>query len=429
MDNDFKKIFTKIISTANLTTAKAEEKRLEEEQYVPPPGHICFVKNKYCDGHSGRASILTLGGVKMQESRTWKYASELFCRNLSWSSDGVVVENFLRLKSFQVTTTNARTATGSVTPPLYGSTFVDLEPEESCKFHLIIVFGEDVERFTSNNFIIEVKGSVGDRINADVTKWLPKKIVYSEFKVPEQWSDGSQFVQSGDVPVTRSGAQIGVLHQTDISSTILCTGGVSKPTPGPYRTHPEDSNIFLLEYPGMTWKLLPRHELLRRSHHSMYLSGNVAYIFGGYSWSDNKAKKLFPVTEVTRIIFDDDHQVQMVDIIELNSPVQTSFFPFITGFSCSGVHKTVYLHGGIEFRGYNSDKENLHSCLPPETPRNKVPDPTSKLVKINLMEKSFIVYEGPVDASSHNSSIQILSSWEPIVLMSCDPHLYVYRPS
>ena len=39
MAQRFKKIFTKRISTANITTAKSEEKRLEEDQYVPPSGH------------------------------------------------------------------------------------------------------------------------------------------------------------------------------------------------------------------------------------------------------------------------------------------------------------------------------------------------------------------------------------------------------
>ena len=143
--NSFQKIFTRKISSANITTAKAEEKLLDDDQYVPPPGHISFLKRKVSEGGAGKASIVTLGGVRMQESRTWKYASELFCRNISWSSDAFVVGDLKRLKSFQVTTTKARTATGSVLAPLFGPTFVDLEPEESDSFHLLITFGEDVE--------------------------------------------------------------------------------------------------------------------------------------------------------------------------------------------------------------------------------------------------------------------------------------------
>ena len=60
-----------------------------------------------------------------------------------------------RLKSFQVTSSSGRTCSGSVTIPLFGATFVDLEPPESNDFHLLIAFGEDVQRFCSNNNILD----------------------------------------------------------------------------------------------------------------------------------------------------------------------------------------------------------------------------------------------------------------------------------
>ena len=70
---NFKKVFTRQMSSANVTTAKSEEKRLEDDQYVPPPGHISFLKELVNDGGAGSATMITLGGVRMQESRTWKY--------------------------------------------------------------------------------------------------------------------------------------------------------------------------------------------------------------------------------------------------------------------------------------------------------------------------------------------------------------------
>ena len=89
---DFQNMFTRQISAANVTTAKAEEKLLEDDQYVPPAGHISFLKGKVSEGGAGRASMVTLGGVRMQESRTWKFSSEFFCRNFSWSSEEFLVE-------------------------------------------------------------------------------------------------------------------------------------------------------------------------------------------------------------------------------------------------------------------------------------------------------------------------------------------------
>ena len=91
------------------------------------------------------------------------------------------MNDLLRLKSFQVATTSGRTCSGSVTTPLFGATFVDLEPQESNDFHLIVAFGEDVQRFCSNTSILEIKGSVGATIEADVTKCLAEKIEYREF--------------------------------------------------------------------------------------------------------------------------------------------------------------------------------------------------------------------------------------------------------
>ena len=132
-----------------------------------------------------------------------------------------------------MTSSKGRSSSGSVTSPLFGATLVDLEPEESNNFKLIIGCGEDVERFCSNNSIFVIKGSIiGDKIEADVTKWLPKQVVYSEFKIPDNYSDGSEYVQKGDVPSARSGSKFGILSNDASSATILCTGGVCNPSPG-----------------------------------------------------------------------------------------------------------------------------------------------------------------------------------------------------
>ena len=431
-EESFSKIFTRKLNSAAVKTAKAEEKMLEDEQYVPPPGHISILKCKFNDGGAGEAFIMTLGGGRMQESRTWKHASELFCRNFHWSSQDFEVGELFRLKSFKVTTTKGRTSTGSVTPSLFGATFVDLEPQDSSSFHLLVAFGDDVDRFCSNNSLLEVKGSVGDKIEADVTKWLPEKIVYREFQIPEYSSDGSELIQKGDVPIARSGAQLGILKKLDQNSSflILCTGGVCNPSPGPIKYLPTDSNIFLLRYPDMVWTKLPSQDLLMRSHHSMYISNSTVYIVGGYSWSDNKVKKLFPVTEFTRITFD-DFQVQMIDVIKLAvTPAVPNFSPFISGFALAGLGSTFFMFGGIAFPKYDPDKENLHCYLPPETPRNKLPDPASQLLKVDLEKKSLTIISGPKDCASHMGSMEILNTLEPepLILMTCDPHLYIYKP-
>ena len=420
---------------ANVSAAKAEEKKLEDNQYVPPPGHISFLKERHSEGGAGGASMVTLGGVRMQESRTWKYASELFSRRLKWTSGSFETGELLRLKSFQVTTANSRTSTGSVTAPLFGATFLDIEPEDSSEFHLIVAFGENVERFCSNNSIFVMKGSIEDeRITADVTKWLPEKVIYREFNKPQKWSDGSELVQKGQVPSGRSGTKLDILcrageGESSSSYILLCTGGVCNPSPGPIKYLPLDSNIFLLKYPEMVWSKLPIQDLLKRSHHSQYIYDRTAYIVGGYSWSDNRAEKLQPVNEVTRITFTDEFQVLMIDVIQLAAPPDSSISFFLTGFSTLGYGKTIHVFGGIAFPEYDQEKENLHKFFPPEAPRNKVPEATSQLLCLNLSVGTVTAVTGPAAASCHYGSMQMLSTLEPMMIMTCDPHLYIYRPT
>ena len=79
------KVFTKRISTAAVKTDKAEEKLLDDDQYIPPPGQLAFVKGLRSHGDQSSAQIVSIGGSRMDEVRTWGHASELFSRSLEWS--------------------------------------------------------------------------------------------------------------------------------------------------------------------------------------------------------------------------------------------------------------------------------------------------------------------------------------------------------
>lgn len=61
-NNDFQNVFTRKVSAANVTTAEAEEKLLEDDQYVPPSGHLSFLKCKSIAGGAGTAAMVSLGG-------------------------------------------------------------------------------------------------------------------------------------------------------------------------------------------------------------------------------------------------------------------------------------------------------------------------------------------------------------------------------
>ena len=65
----FTKVFTKRVNKAAVKTDKAEEKLLEDDQYVPAPGHIGFLKGliSNADGTKGAVQFVSLGGSRMDE--------------------------------------------------------------------------------------------------------------------------------------------------------------------------------------------------------------------------------------------------------------------------------------------------------------------------------------------------------------------------
>ena len=230
----------------------------------------------------------------MEDSRTWNHASDLYSRSLDWKGPSFDVVELSRLNSFKVTTSNKRTSKGSVTIPLHGASFVDFEEETSNEFHLLITHGQNLESFSTNDSILIVKGDAGLE-NVTVAKWLANAVEYRNFNIPEGWSDGSEFVQKGEIPSSRTGSKLGILKRPDRwdkNYLILCTGGVYNPIPGKKKYLPLDSNLFLLKYPEVKWIRLENQELLSRSNHSMSIVDNTTYIIGGYSWEDNKMTKL-----------------------------------------------------------------------------------------------------------------------------------------
>ena len=202
--SQFLKVFTRKVNTAAVKTDKAEEKLLEDDQYVPPPGHIGFLKELRLNTGGGHAKFVSLGGSRMQEVRTWNHASEIFSRTLHWKGQSFEVADLSRLPSFKVTTSNKRTSKGSVTIPLHGATFVDFEKEESNQFHLLIAHGQNLETFTTNDSVLIIKGDAYLE-NVNVIKWLPKAVEYSSFNIPAGWKDGSEYVLKRDVPSSREG--------------------------------------------------------------------------------------------------------------------------------------------------------------------------------------------------------------------------------
>ena len=123
-------------------TAKAEEISIKDDEYVPPSGHLSFVKNRSVVGSKAKAQILTVGGARREDGRTWKTASTIMSRTIEIDNDGLNLGELTHLKSIQLTSSHKnKTTKGSVLPCLTNSAGVDLSSPVFDELDIIIYEG------------------------------------------------------------------------------------------------------------------------------------------------------------------------------------------------------------------------------------------------------------------------------------------------
>ena len=404
-------------------TSKAEEQNVKEDNYISPSGHLMFVKNKHIEEDSLRAQLVSLGGARMSDSRTWSMASTLMSRTLKISEDGLVLGDLTVLKSFQITSSHKnKTSKGSVTPNLINAGAVDLEPEESFLMNVIIYGGQFTDKVVTSDDIISITGMVNSSINNSnilVTKYPAKDIQYKEFTVPAGWSTGNELVQKGEVPTSRTGAGFSKLWSSDGSHFLLSTGGHSKLRITKPFFHPDDS-INILKVPEMSWKKLEPSDYFRRSFHAQSVNSNKeVFIVGGMSLIDGRWSRIHPLNEIMKISFNEDFSYSGT-VIKIQSEIRE--LSILTNFSFSANENKLYFFSGFKYKDYKED--NLFEFLPPKTSRDKLPEFGRALVKVDLDEGTIDCIEGPEDFGGNNGSIVMLNPDEMII--TADPHIYLY---
>ena len=252
-------------------TAKSEEKSLKDDDFMSPAGHLMFVKNIRSLGGNVRAQLISIGGARMEDGRTWGFANTLISRILKIEDDGLDLGQLTYLKSFQLTSShNNKTTKGSVIPCLTNSAGVDLDSVAFDNINLILYGGQFTDKIITSDEIINIKGCVMDNISdsqIDVTRYPSEHLNYMEFQVPPGWSDGRELVQKGEISSSRTGHCLSTLKQEGGTALLLCTGGHSKTSITKPFFHPEDS-INILKVPEMFWIKLEGNDALKRSFHS-----------------------------------------------------------------------------------------------------------------------------------------------------------------
>ena len=376
-------------------------------------------------------NLVSMSGVRMEDGRTWSNSSKIFSRKIVLKNDGFETELKV-LNSFEVTSSNEKTAKGSVIPQLTNPAYVDLEPPESANLHLVIFGGQAVDKYTTSDDLIIIKGPADFSGAVDVTVWTSTFMTYSQFKIPQGWSDGSNLVQRGQVPMSRSGATMGVLSNKSShpgeSSHIILVGGFHLPKPGPLKKQVSDSNIFILKYPDMVWKKLPFQEALNRNFLGIHTVGKIVYAIGGWKFENNMATKLYPLTEMTRMVLSDDYEIDSIDKIDL-LPEPEINVPWVTGFSTFGHENYLYIFSGNLIENYENSKENLFESFPPKQSRSVLPPKSNLMWKVNISGKTMTAIEAPENSGGNCSSIQCVNSDEPTLVITSDPNIWLYSPS
>ena len=404
-------------------TGKAEEASIQDDSHIAPPGHVMFLKNKNVDGDNITGQMINLGGVRMEDGRTWSMSNNLMSRTIDINENRLELGDLTMLKSFQITASHkSKTSKGSVTPALLNAGAVDLEAETSFLLDVILYGGQYTDRVITSDDIIRISGNVSSNLsdsNIYVTQYPAKHMEYSELVIPGGWSRGSELVQKGDVPTSRTGAGFTKLRTSDGSTVILSTGGHSKQHVAKPFYHPEDS-INILRLPEMSWSKLEPSDHLKRSFHSVCVNRDQeVFIVGGMSMIDGRWSRIHPLNEVLQLNFTEDFEYSET-LITIDSDIAE--LSFLTNFSFTAHKSKLFFFSGFKYPRY--EENNLWKCLPPHTSRDKLPEFGTKLIRIDLDKGELLHADGPDDCGGHGGSLLMLTPDE--IIITVDPHIYLY---
>ena len=390
-------------------TKKAEQKSIIKSEYIPPPGHISFLRQGVTEDGVRTCYLIFHNGVSWHHGRTWDFAEDWFCLPINWSSESVSTEDLQHVQSFHVTSKasgaameNCSTSFGYVQ-----AAAVDLSEDYSEDFIILKFGGQSTETaITSNRLeIISGPNDFDGPLHCQAYRSEPR--VYKEYKLPTGSSEDLDFVQIGSVPSSRCGHSLGKLS----SNLLVCTGGLSIPRADKHKFHPSDSNLFLLKYPEIEWIKLDRIQQLDRTEHSMHIYGGKIYVVGGYSFRNHLASEIFPYNKVLEIEIHSigDSFKSSVNIIEIDIMPDLGK-PFLTNMCSVGCLNNLYLFGGYSWPTYDPVKQNMYELCPPFTSHNKRPQQVAVLVVLDLEKLEIRVNNATADFATADGTLQVLST-------------------
>ena len=401
----------------DLATKASIQKDIDKGDFIPPPGHVSILKTDPED--ESRHTIISTGGADFEQGKEWGFSGDLFGTHFESINDKFEVLKVEQVQSFSTTAASGgmRMEKCATMCGYSGGIMIDLKEEREQEVKLIKFGGQNVETMKTENRMEEITGSKD--FDVELTKG-GKKTMVSTFKVkcypdkkrtlnsfvpPKECDTNEEEIQK-NAPTPRRGHQMARLS----GSTYIMTGGVVMPEAGPKIEHPHDSSTWLLDVSTKEWDKCKDCEYMIRAGHTMMVHEGKVYIVGGYTYRNNKLKKLFLMNEVV------EAAVVTKDIITIRKIVLTNLtgenIRNIYGFSCTNSANFMYCYGGHEVPHYKAHKENLHASHNPECDRHKLLQQSSVLYQIDVKECTLKAMKAPSEYKTANGTMHIISKSE-----------------
>ena len=141
-------------------TKKAEMKSIKKHDYVPPPGHIGFLKHGPVEDGFSTSHLIFHNGVVWEHGRTWDFSEDWFCMDIVWKSDSISTGDLKYVQAFHTTTKPAGAAMErcSTSMGYVQAAGVDVSDDDHEHFKFVLFGGQSTETATTTNRLEIVSG-------------------------------------------------------------------------------------------------------------------------------------------------------------------------------------------------------------------------------------------------------------------------------
>ena len=218
-------------------TKKAEQKSILKNDYLPPPGHMSFLKigdnttedvddeeeeeedsdvvdqveefvnenvdyaqdntdgdNSQNEEHSAReisklSHLIFHNGVVWNHGRTWDFAEDWFCLDIEWGPSSLVTGSLKHVQAFHVTSKSQGSSMEECSTSLGYVLAASVDMSDEDEDFIIVIFGGQSTETATTSYRLEIVTGPSDFYGSLTCKaYKSKPRSYKEFKLPDDYS-------------------------------------------------------------------------------------------------------------------------------------------------------------------------------------------------------------------------------------------------